>query len=67
MRALVWVDAWQQECCGDDFAVGAVPGLYPEPRSAVLVDLVRVEGVESVPTGEQLNGYVVELELEAAK
>ena len=131
MRALVWVDRWQQECCGDDFAVGDIvtwplepepdrewlqdalmpelasslthhqerhavsgeeqpsrtgvvlvvraafgryaarqgagPGLYPEPGSVVLVDLVRVEGVASVPSGEQLNGYVVELELEGAE
>ena len=22
VRALVWVDAWQQECCGDPFAIG---------------------------------------------
>lgn len=127
MRALVWVDAWQQQCCGDAFAVGdtvtwplesepdrewlrdaltpelasclthhqerhavggAEPprrtgvvvgvraafgryaaraddgaGLHPEPGSAVLVDLARVEGAESFPTGERLNGFVVELEL----
>lgn len=129
MRALVWVDAWQQECCGDEVAIGDIvtwplepepdrewlrdaltpelasslthhqerhavggeeppsrtgvvlgiraafgryagrqgadPGLYPVPGSAVLVDLARVSGLESVPTGARLNGYVVELELEA--
>ena len=127
VRALVWVDAWQQECCGDPFAIGdgvtwplesepdrewlqaaltpelasrvgfwqerhaeagAEPqsrtgtvvgvraafgryaaregdgaGLYPVPGSAVLVDLARAAGFESVPSGERLNGYVVELEL----
>lgn len=131
MRALVWVDAWQQRCCGDGFAVGdtvtwplesepdrdwlraaltpelasrlthhqerhAVGGaeppsrtgvvlgvraafgryaacegdeavLYPEPGSAVLVELSRVEGFEDGPTGERLNGYLVELEVEAAE
>lgn len=44
---------------------GDPTALYPEPGSAVLVDLARAEGFESVPTGERLNGYVVELELAA--
>ena len=126
MTVLVWVDAWQQQCCGDAFAVGDVvawpldetpdvhwlgaalapelasrirysqerhatarveppvragtvvgiraafgryaalvdgdPGLYPVPGSAVLVDVAGADGRESVPTGERLNGYVVEIE-----
>ncbi len=42
---------------------GDASGRYPESGSVVLVDLARVEGVASVPAGERLHGYVVELEL----
>ena len=67
---LVWVDAWQMQCCGDPFAVGSsvewtLAGniRVPIPETAVVVDVSAADGWFPEPDGLRFNGYLVDLRL----
>ncbi|GAA2740056.1 hypothetical protein GCM10009868_00660 [Terrabacter aerolatus] len=62
MRYVVWVDAWQMQCCGEPFAVGDRVGwtLRDLPRGRVLDDVVGPEVAARLTHAEEHHGGVAE-------
>jgi hypothetical protein len=62
MRFVVWVDAWQMQCCGEPFAVGDRVGwtLRDLPRGRLLDDVVGSEVAARITHAEEHHGGVPE-------
>jgi hypothetical protein len=58
VRYLVWVDAWQLQCCGEPFSVGGEVTwtLSDEPNRQWLADVVGAPIAGSVTHAEQHHG-----------
>ncbi|MGO4603919.1 DUF6578 domain-containing protein [Terrabacter sp. 2YAF2] len=62
MRYVVWVDAWQMQCCGEPFAAGDRVGwtLRDLPRGCLFDDVVGSEVAARITHAEEHHGAVPE-------
>lgn len=62
MRYVVWLDAWQQQCCGEPFAVGSRVGwtLRDIPRGRFFDDVAGAEIAQRITHAEEHHGAVPE-------
>lgn len=62
VRYVVWVDAWQQQCCGEPFSVGSRVGwtLRDLPRGRFFEDVAGAEIARRITHAEEHHGAVPE-------
>lgn len=62
MRYVVWVDAWQLQCCGEPFAVGSRVGwtLRDIARGRIFEDVAGAEVSDRITHAEEHHGGVSE-------